>query len=102
MKQIILFLSLISLLFAEPKWVHKSEEAQGKKSAVGIAEFYFPSHVQQKVALSRARAKLFPSAVLQGQENNTIKSGLQKDKKVKIKDTYKDKEGNLYLLVIAL
>lgn len=102
MKHIILLLSLLSFLFAEPTWVHGSKKLNGHKSAVGIAEAYFPSHVQQKVALMRAKAKLFADEVSQGYENNKSKSELHEENKVKIKDSYRDKDGNLYLLVIFL
>lgn len=100
MKHIILLLSLMSFLFAEPAWLNARQKIQGHKSAVGMAEAYFPAHVQEKVALMRAKAKLFPEEALQDQENN--QSQLHEKNKLKIKDRYKDKEGNLYLLVIAL
>ncbi|PHR53339.1 MAG: hypothetical protein COA44_15485 [Arcobacter sp.] len=102
MKHIILLLSLMNFLFAEPTWVHGTHEVDGHKSAVGIAQAHFPSHVQTKVALMRAKAQLFPQVILQDQENTKSKSELHENNKVKIKDKYKDKEGNLYLLVIAL
>jgi len=100
MKHIILLLSLMSLLFAEPAWLNKNLDTT--KSAVGMAEVYFPVHVQRRVALMRAKAKLFPEEAVQGEENNLTKSKLYENNKVKVKDTYKDKEGNLYLLVISL
>ena len=102
MKHIILLLSVMSFLFAAPSWVNGTKNIDNKASAIGIAEAYFPSYTQRKVALMRAKAKLFPEVSPPGQENNQTKSTLHENKKVKVKDSYKDKEGNLYLLVIVL
>jgi len=87
MKFLISIISLVSIVFAEPSWLSKNEKIDGKASAVGIAEFHFPVHVQERVALMRAKAKL------QGL--------LNKEDDVVVRKKHRDTEGNLYLLVVS-
>ncbi len=102
MRLLIFFLVMVSISFAEPSWILNPQDSEGKVSAVGMAEGFFPSHVQERVALVRARTKLRekleqdkgynpnkPAASVKSEENLGLK----------IHDKYTDAEGNLYLFV---
>lgn len=94
MKVLMFLFCTFSLAFCEPTWLNALEKEYQKRTAVGMAEMYFPSHVQEKVAMMRARAKLIKKI-----QPSTAKSDPTNFPELFIKDTYIDKEGNLYLWV---
>jgi len=104
MKLLMILLCFVSVGFADPSWVLGTQDIKGKTTAVGMAEVFFPSHVQERVALVRARTKLLEK-VKPGKNKNSntniptasVKS--QESLGLKIEEKYTDAEGNLYLLV---
>lgn len=104
MRLLIILLSLISASFADPSWITSPQGEKDKPRAVGIAEVFFPSHVQERVALVRARAKLRQK--LKDGKNKNAHGGTSsvsvKSKEnlgLEIIDKFIDADGNLYLLV---
>lgn len=104
MRILITFLSLISVSFADPSWITDTQDEKGRRTAVGMAEVFFPFHIQERVALVRARTKLRQK--LEKDKNHSlnheklsvsVKS--QENLGLEIKDKYIDADGNLYLFV---
>ena len=87
MKFLISIFTLVSIVLADPSWISKTDKLDGKNAAVGMAEFHFPVHVQERVALMRAKAKLT--------ETSNTHSGFE------IREKFIDADGNLYLLVVS-
>ena len=104
MRLLIILLCLAGVGFADPSWILNPQNIKGKPTAVGMAEVFFPSHVQERVALVRARTKLLEK-VNQGKNKNSntnrptasVKS--QESLGLTIEEKYIDADGNLYLLV---
>jgi len=94
MKILVSLVCLVSLAFCEPTWINTLEKEYEKRTAVGMAEVHFPSHVQEKVALMRARANLIKKI-----QPSTATSDPLNFPELLIKDSYTDEEGNLYLWV---
>jgi len=110
MKKVLVLLSLCVIAWSEPLWITNPTYNGKYIATVGIAEAHFPKHVQERVALVRAKAKLSDMQSLYIKENekgaenvNPSKSELDNStaSKVEIKDKYIDEEGNLYLWVIT-
>jgi len=94
MKLLLSLLFMVSLALCEPTWLNTLEKEYEKRTAVGMAEVHFPSHVQEKVALMRARANLIKKI-----QPSTAKSDPANIPELLIKDRFTDEEGNLYLWV---
>jgi hypothetical protein len=104
MRLLIILLCLASVSFADPAWILKPQDVNAKPTAVGMAEVFFPAHVQERVALIRARTKLFASVEHSKNKyfNPKISTASVKSQEtlgLSIEEKYIDAEGNLYLLV---
>ncbi len=82
---------MISSLFALPVWV-KHQSGQDNK-AVGTAQSYFPSFDKKRVALIRARKKLYETGV----EQNL--SEFIKPEHFKVVQDFEDEQGRYFLLL---
>ncbi len=107
-----------TLIWAEPLWI-KNPTNDGKVIAVvGVAEAHYPKHVQERVALMRAKAEISDIINIKigtefttrekregekGESNASSSSHLHSSSaiKIQVKEQYRDADGVLYLLVIA-
>lgn len=116
MGSILLLLSALAL--AEPFWIKDPTDGGKLTAVVGIAEAHFPEHVQESVALMRAKAEITDMINMkviseftdtkkrtgdQVENNVSSSSYLQSSSAIKIekKEHYKDADGIYYLWVVA-